>query len=243
MEDFWNPSLHMPYDGKIIKQMPVLLSEGCIPISMRYGWQQWAGKTIAEIRNSFRGYSFCSGNPMVQDREGDIKAIKYRPGVNDKQYFDLLRLINDNAVLRDGAVVLPDGTYESLDAPVIIREELRRFTRGKAQTERQAVDNRVLRALAEDDVQLIRDCHRLFRELTGSAIVMPVYSDFIHDTETMRLWGVSYIMGGVYGISDLECAGGCLVGVAPEALVAAMGWPRESLETILKHLEEFRRAA
>ncbi len=246
MASQWNPQPHTPYEGQVIEQMRILLKDGGIPISLRYDWEQRVGGADVAVRNTFRREHAFTGVPRVKSREGDVKCVIYRPGVNDKQYFALLRLINEEATFKEGAIVLPDGTYASIDAPVVTRAELQLFANGKLQTEDQAAHNKVLRILAEDNVQLIRDNHKIAREVTGNELVMRVYSDTTKDAETMRLWVAGSVngslSGNVNGLINLD-EDGRLVAVKPEALVAAMGWPKESLETILTHLEEFRKVA
>lgn len=219
------------YKGRVIEQLPRLLKDGRIPVPLRYVWQQRLEEfqPNPKIREWYRISDVFTGDLCLRNDQGDLKIMVYRPGVNDKQYFGLLRRITATVPLLDGALELRNE-YSSIDAPEIVKWRMINLNRDLS--EEEAIEKEELQILLNKDISLIRKHHRLTMELSEAEAGCGVYLHPAHVT-SLRLWvagSVNY-NGNVVGGNNLDDDSGRLVGVAPEALMQYYGLPEVPLET------------
>ena len=199
--------------GRNVDQMPALIAESRIPLSVAGLMQQ----RLRSGKQDWKDNYFDTGDAIVYHPDGRVKIVL------DSQ---LLRDINPKSELLNGALVLVDGVYETLQGPEFTREKLAKITE---------------RDLALEEVKT----HPFWQTLARDGALLNEYADSM-GAEMKQRFKYDSIMGVylasaekkptaraacVYGLVDgngsdagdgygLDFGFGRLVGVAPEALSA-----------------------
>ena len=221
----------VPYQefyGPNTAQMPLLIKSGRVPMSaaglMDRRLEVRDAKYSPEVRAAWHDNYFETGDGILYHPDGKIKVVP------DAQ---VMRGINSQSKLSDGALVLPAGAYEAAQGAEFTKEDLKRIIKDSL-TRDEAKSNPVWRALARNQDRL------------------NAYVDFVFD-ETKKRFEYNQNMGLYVGSAQKEPTGrllnlwrlgsrsdavggnhlgiiiGRLVGVAPEAR-AAQNAPVRTLE-------------
>ncbi|MBI2498928.1 hypothetical protein HYV88_01660 [Candidatus Woesearchaeota archaeon] len=133
-----------------------------------------------------------------------------------------MRKINPDSPLSLGALVLPDGAYESLDADLeLSKRDIEKYT-GEPLTKRQAKSNPIWRTFAGNDQDLLNDyVNAVFSQAKTRFRYdenMGIYvSSPQEQLVLMNLFVVDLLEGGsvAFDRDHLDCDSGRLVGVRP----------------------------
>lgn len=228
--------LYKPFPGRNVEQMPLLIAEGRVPISMYGVLQRRTDKTLTEKARSwwFNNY-IDSGDADAVHPNGKHKLV------HDAQ---LLRELTAKSQLVNGGLVLEDGVYESLDGEEFTPAQIERYT-GSDLTIEQTKANPFWQRFARNDLDLLNEYASKVFERTGNSESMGVFPSAKEKVPIMRSWYADWVDDrcGTFGYYDLGYAGGRLVGVAPQALVRSYSAeaPLESVVVeALKDKREFR---
>ena len=222
------------FEGRNTEQMPKLIKNGRVPISfaglMQRRLEVLNSNASQEVKDSLWNTSFDTGDAPAYDTQGNMKVVL------DAQ---LLRKLTPKSKLLKGALVLPEGTYASLQGEEFTQEQLAQYA-GKRLNKRQLVDNPMWVSLARGNKTLLAEYGtaafaraKEFGYDTAMGIV--VDSPFVpslQEKENMRLWvvGVDDYLFGAGGDVSLDEVYGRLVGIAPEALEGALSLEEDTLE-------------
>ena len=121
---------YKPFEGKNTEQMPLLIEEGRVPISMK-GLMERRLEVLnsdvsKEVRNAWWNNYFDTGDAPAYDTKGNMKVVLDAPQ---------LRELNPNSKLQNCALILPKGSYASLQGEEFTREQKEQYT-GKWLTKR-----------------------------------------------------------------------------------------------------------
>ena len=197
-------------------QMPLLVKEGLVPMTVAQLMQRRVAVLDDKALKATWFYNyFDTGDAIVYHPDGKVKIVL------DAQ---ALKEMSATSELSNGALILPDGAYESLQGPEFTRKELEGLT-GKVLSQTAVRENPVWQALARDQAVLESYADAVFREaktLYNYNENMGLYVAAAQKQPTMRTWCVNYIGGRSYACgSDLGDGGSRLVGVAPKGFVGA----------------------
>ena len=239
--------------GKNIDQMPKLLADNRYPLpfasSMKLKLRafdlyasvlenpaQYTPEYRAEVASFFKdawsNYA-DTGDAIFLRPDGKARISLVNPQTaRDSEFLKLINPKNEKN-LSDGAIVLPDGMYDSVDKRLEFdKAEIGRLT-DKQYSGEGALDNRVWRVLARnpnevpkefaEDPELLKTFTKAVNYLSAVAFGynqnMGIYTSNPQDAETGRLWfaGRLRIRSFALGRNHLDNGKGRLVGVAPEA--------------------------
>ncbi|MCD4666540.1 hypothetical protein K8R47_01895 [archaeon] len=200
------------------KQMPNLIADGRVPMSvsglMRKRLEVLTGGS-EDVKSAWHDNYFDTG--------GD--GIGYNTNGNAKIVLDskLARDLNKKSKLRNGALVLPEGMYKSLEGPEFTRDDLGKYATSNVLTLDEVKSNPIWLALARGDQDLLNEYADMVfaqtKQRFGYDKNMGLWVSGKPKEPNMRLWCVSRLGCGssASGDSYLDCSNGRLVGVAPEA--------------------------
>jgi len=199
------------------KQMPKLIAEGRVPISVAELMQRRLNVRNAEagVKTDWMDNYFDTGDAIVYHPDGRVKIIL------DSQH---LREITPQSKLNRGALLLTEDDYNALQG-----QELKRDKLGKTGTSLSKADVKahpVWKVLARDQTLLDDYADYIFAEGKNRFSydnAMRIYTTSANGkTPEMRAWFVYRLGGRSYagGRDSLGYVGGRLVGLAPEALGA-----------------------
>lgn len=152
------------FDGNKIEEMPRLIDEGRLPISVRGLMKLRIGNTAEGVKNT-RGY-YLEGPRWAQENAfttGD--AIAYAAGGEKfKVVLDASQLcaMNPDSKSLNGALVLEDGFYETLQGPEFNRKDL---YLNKNMIHGMARESLVWKAVTSDDQLFEEYSGRVFHEI------------------------------------------------------------------------------
>lgn len=223
----------VPYQefyGRNTEQMPLLIKSGRVPMSvaglMDRRLEVRDAKFSPDVRAAWHDNYFDTGDGILYHPDGKVKVVP------DAQ---VLREINRNSKLSDGALVLPAGVYEAAEGNEFTKEDLKNIIKDSL-TREGAKINPLWQALARNQDRLNAYVDFVFDETqkrfsynqnmglyVGSSQKVPTARSVI----VYRLEGRSL----AYGRFHLDYVNGRLVGVAPEARSVANASSRaETLE-------------
>ncbi len=147
--------LYKEYFGRIIDSMPRLIAEGRVPMNVSQLMQIRLGVKNAEgaIKSSWIENYFETGDAIAY-KDDKLKVIA------DSAY---LRRINSQSRIENGALLLEDGAYESLEGPEFKRKELEGLVGIKLDT-RQAKSHPIWKVLAKNQASLDEYVPYIFAE-------------------------------------------------------------------------------
>ena len=224
---------YKPFLGSTIEQMPKLIEEGRVPISIAGLMQRRLDVLNSDVSQSVRDEWWNTpyvntGDAAAYDMKGNMKVVL------DAQH---LRELTPNSNLQNGALILPEGTYTDLQGSNVAeftKEQLTQYTR-KWLTKGQSVDNPIWLAFARGDTALLSeygDAAFARAKEFGYDTTMCIFPALPKDKETMQLWCLGktyYNQSYAIGDSSLDDYDSRLVGVAPKAqILQKIASPNES---------------
>ncbi|MEK6871571.1 MAG: hypothetical protein AABX16_01575 [Nanoarchaeota archaeon] len=178
--------------GRDTEQMPKLIAENRIPLSVANILQ--ARLTFGETLPDWINYYFDTGDAIVYHPKGNVKIIL------DSAH---LREINPKSKISNGALVLENDIYNSVDGVKFSRKELEKHLR-KLLSKKQAKENPIWQVLARDKNVLNEYVDFAFAKMKERFCYdenMGVYLDSPSDITKLRSW---YVRGFKY----MSIAGG-----------------------------------
>ena len=208
---------------RYIDQMPALIAEGRVPMSVSDLMQrrrevsekdQRTGiyKFSDAVRSAWNDYDFDTGDAVAYHPDGNIKIVL------DAQP---LREINPKSKLNNGALALPDGMYETLKGAEFTREQIKNYV-GKQLTSAGTKSNPFWQALVRDPDLLNSTVDSIFAQTKERFSYNENMGLYVMDkpkSPELRSWIVGRLEYGSFadGGDHLGIVIGRLVGVAPEA--------------------------
>ena len=202
-----------------LEQMPALIAEGRVPMSvaglMDRRLEVRDAKYSPEVRAAWHDSYFDTGDGILYHPDGKIKIVP------DAQ---VMREINSESKLSDGALVLPAGAYEAAQGAEFTKEDLKRIIKDSL-TRGEAKSNPVWQALARDQNRLNAYVDFVFDETQKRFEYnknMGLYFGSAQKEPTGRLLNLGRLVLRSYagGRVRLDDGDGRLGGVAPEARAA-----------------------
>lgn len=212
--------------GKNNEQMPKLIEEGRIPLSVASLFEQRLNNlsTTDALKSAWWDNYFDTGDGIFYHPNGDFKVVLGAQPIKD---------LNSDSKLSEGALVLGDNkeesieVYKSLDGVEFKRNELENKL-GTTMRKADVKSHPVWNALVPDK--------KLFNEYVDATFsegkerfdydnMMGIWISSPQDKAVGRLLYVNSLSGNSYanGNIDIHDDVGRLVGVAPEALAAERG--------------------
>ena len=213
-----SPENFKEFFGRNVEQMPKLISEGRIPLSVAGIMQRRLDVRNAsdDVNASWRDNYFDTGDAVVYHPDGRIKIVL------DAQ---ILREMNPDSKRNAGALVLTPEQYNAMTGEEFKKGKLGKVNDGLSKEDVKA--HPVWKVLARDKALFNDYVDYIFAEgkqRFGYDTLMGVYlgsakGDTPGDTPEMRAWYVGRLENRslVDGRSSLDDDDGRLVGVAPEA--------------------------
>ncbi len=194
--------------GRLVKLMPELIAEGRTPLSVS-GLMEARLKYGKEKSDWMNNYFFL-GDAVVYHPDG--RRIKV--ALDSKH----LKEINPQSELRSGALILPDGIYNTIQGQEFKRSELEKYT-GNSLTAKAVKKNPLWLALARDQNLLNEYTDFIFREAEARFAYdknMGLYLDSASDVPKLRAWCVNWleVRSCANGWLSLDVDDGRLVGVS-----------------------------
>lgn len=234
-----NDNLVLPYQefyGENRKQMPKLIADGRVPLSV-------AGLMERRLRatnsvESWRDNYFDTGDAFAYHPDGKFKIVL------DAQP---LREITPESRLSQGALILADGMYETLQGVEFTRTQLADILDDDLEASK-VKEHPVWKALARDDTLLNEYIDVMFADMKARFEYddgMGVYLEDQQTVPTLRAAFVYWLENGsqLYGDAYLDYVDGRFAGVAPEALSAPNRViQKPSLELALRVVNEHLQA-
>lgn len=143
------------YHGKATEEMPRLIADGRIPISvagvMLRRLEVLADHFSEEVRRNWLGNIFDTGDGVAYHVDGRVKIVPNAPPLRNIDPF--------NCKLVGGVLVLEDGVYEQLEGLELSREEAEKYYTGRfvTTTKEEVKSDRVWRFLARGDDTLLNE--------------------------------------------------------------------------------------
>src|SRR3989338_8696514 len=170
---------YQEFNGPNTAQMPLLIKNGRVPMSvanlMDRRLEVRDAKYSPEVRAAWHDNYFDTGDGILYHPDGKIKVVP------DAQ---VMRGINSESRLSNGALVLPAGAYEAAQGAEFTKEDLKKIIKDSL-TMAGAKVNPVWQALARDQNRL------------------NAYVDFVFD-ETQKRFGYDQNMGLYVGSAQKE---------------------------------------
>ena len=221
-----------PYEefyGRTTEQMPLLIAKGRQLMSVAGVME----RRINSDKKDWKGSYFFTGD-----------AVAYHPDKKFKIVSDaeILRNLNAESKLESGALILPEGMYETLEGEEFLYKNVQKLLE-KELSQADVLKNPLWKAVARDQALLEEYVPRMFAEMKKSFDYeenMGIYLDSFDKPKLRALvvYGLG-IRSMLYGGNYLGIDGGRLVGVAPEALNAhGKVIVKPSLETALNVVNE-----
>ena len=200
--------------GQNVKQMPILIAEGRIPLSVDGLMQRRLDVRNAsdDVKSAWIGNYFDTGDAVVYHPDGRVKIVL------DSQ---TLREMNPDSKRNAGALILTQEQYDAIPG-----EEFKKGKLGKVNNDlskKEVKAHPVWKALARNQSLLNDYADYIFavgKQRFGYDTAMGVYpSSAQGETPEMRAWYVYGLvdMSNVYGWNYLDFDVGRFAGVAPEA--------------------------
>ncbi len=179
--------------GPIIRQMPKLIQEGRIPLSV---------KDLMKRRLEVLTSSEPVKSAYWDNYFGTADTIAYHPDGRVKLVLDShdLRQVTPESNLSLGALVLLEGSYEQLQGQEFTREQLEKHT-GKYLTKKQAKSNPIWQALAREKGLLEQYVDSVFSQAKSRFDYdenMGIYVSSPQEQPTLRNWYVNRLGGGSF---------------------------------------------
>ncbi len=202
---------HDEYPGRNIDQMPLLVKDNRVPISVA-GLMQRRLEVLKpgfsqEVRDNWWNSYFDTGDAPAYHPDGRVKVVLDAD--------DLRTMNSQSALLKDG-LLLPEGRYENLSGLELTAGEIKKY--GRLMNREQAREDPVWTFLARDTGLLVAYVDSVFylaKQRYGYDEAMGIYFGQTQEKPIMRLWCVSDLdcRSSVDGDVSLVPSCGRLVGV------------------------------
>jgi len=203
------PETYKEFSGKNVDQMPKLLADARVPLSM-------AGLLEAKLKYgkdfpAWMNNYFDTGDAIVYHPDGRIKID------TDSEN---LRRINPKSQVINGALIIDDGVYNTIQGQEFMKSEIEKYT-GKALSKKEVKSNPLWRALVNDQNLLNEATDFIFSEAKDRFDYdknMGLYLGSASNVPKLRAWCIgrlddrSYAYGGL----NLGLGIGRFVGVSTE---------------------------
>ena len=214
---------YQEFYGQNVKQMPKLIADGRVPMNVSQLMQRRLDVRNSDkaVKGSYMDNYFDTGDAVVYHPDGRVKIVL------DSQ---TLRDMTPESQRNSGALVLTNDVYDSLQGEEFKKGKLGNVNAGLSRADVKA--HPVWKVLARNQALLNDYTDFIFGEYQprfakDSALddlkLMGIYPGSANGTAPeMRAWIVDGLGDGsdAGGGGDLDCDGGRLVGIAPEALSA-----------------------
>ena len=210
------PQKFREFYGGNVEQMPKLIAEGRIPLSVAGLMQRRLDvrNASSEVKSSWMDNYFDTGDAVVYHPDGRVTIVL------DSQ---TLREMTPESPRDKGALILGEDVYNALKG-----EEFKKGKLGKVNESLSREDVKahpVWKVLARDQGLLNDYVDYIFSEgkqKFGYDTAMGIYPDSASDKPKLRAWCVDRLVSRSYanGRLDLDDNGGRFLGIAPEALIA-----------------------
>ena len=110
------PEIYKFFTGRNVDQMPLLIHEDRIPVSIAGVMERRVHAYPSKIRETWLNINVKTGDGIAYHPDGYVKLVR-----------DTLRDINPRSRLIDGAFALEDGQYESLHGLELSRAEVKKY--------------------------------------------------------------------------------------------------------------------
>lgn len=180
------PETYKEFYGRNTEQMPKLIAEGRIPLSVAGLMERkldMRNSSDNKVKSAWIDNSFTTGDVGIYHPDGKVKVVL------DSQH---LRDLTTQSKLKRGALVLEDRIYEQLEGQEFTRKELEKYT-GNDLSKKQAKTNPILKTLARDQGLLNDYVDYIFVNCNAN---MGVHLDSVSDNLKLRAW---HIGGLFYG--------------------------------------------
>ena len=206
--------------GKNIDQMPKLIKDSRTPLRtaglMKRRLEVLA--TPGDIKDAWWGNYFDTGDAVIYHPDGRFKIVTNAEPI--------WKELSPKSKLKNGALILPEGTYDKLDGESFTREEIKRYgIAEKLLTMEEAKRNPIWKALAGGDQSLLDSYvdatfKKAKEDFDYTDGMMKIWLSQPQEVTAGRLWCVNRLnyFSDANGDYDLDNKDGRLVGVAPEAL-------------------------
>jgi putative NADPH-quinone reductase len=209
-----SPEKFKEFYGRNVEQMPKLIAEGRVPLSVSGLMQRRLDIRNAsdDVKSSWIDSYFDTGDAVVYHPDGRVKIVL------DSQ---TLREMSPDSKRNAGALVLTPEQYDAMNGEEFKKGKLGKVNEGMSEADVKA--HPVWKVLARDPALLNDYVDYIFAEgkkRFGYDTSMGVYPSSVKgNTPEMRAWFVYRFEGrsSVYGWGGLDYDYGRLVGVAPEA--------------------------
>lgn len=199
------------YFGRVVDKMPELIADGRTPANTATVMKQRLESGLQDWKDNY----FFLGDAIAYHPDGKFKIVR------DSQTLRELIPANED-VLRRGALVLPDGAYETLQGTEFTRKSL---NVDEDLTGDEAKSHPIWKEVARDQTLLDAYVDTMFPEMKKKFNYdknMGIYLENGDEMPTLRALIVGRLVyrSQLYGGNYLDNGNGRLVGVAPEALNA-----------------------
>ena len=203
------------FSGRNTKQMPKLIAEGRVPMSVAGLMQKRLNvrNFDAEVKSSYMDNYFDTGDAVVYHPDGRVKIVL------DSQ---TLRDMTPESPRNGGALVLTAEDYDTLQGEEFKKGKLRKTNKWLSKKDVKA--HPLWKAVSRDQSLLNDYTDYIFaegKERFGYDTVMGVYLTSANgNSPEIRAWFASRLEYGsnASGRDDLGDGNGRLLGIAPEAL-------------------------
>lgn len=136
--------------GRNIEQMPQVLEEGGIPLGVAGLMRKRLEVLTAseDVKDAWWDHYFDTGDTVIYHPDGRFKVV-----LNAEPVW---KELSPESKLKNGSLILPEGTYGKLDGESFTRAEIRRYgIAEKLFTMEEAKKNPIWKALAGGDQALL----------------------------------------------------------------------------------------
>ncbi len=205
------------FPGRNIDQVPLLLSQGRIPLMVSGLFEKRFSAQDPNVVSSWQNNYYDCGNLCLTHPDKKIKIVS-----NVEYAKKFWELLNPDCArkLVHGALPLPDGFYESFNVQEFGPKEIEKYA-DRLLTKKEAKSNPFWKELIPDkDLRnnSIDKPFSLAKKQYNRTELMGIYPGSFEKVPIGRLWCVYGLDGSSSADgSNLNSGGGRFVGVAPEA--------------------------
>jgi len=200
-----NSILTPVFEGKNIEQMPKLISEKYLPLSLAQIMEQRlrvSERNNAELSNIWDKNYFDSGDGIIYHPDGRIKITP--------DSVTLKKITPDTKLSWYGSQILEEGTFDKLQGEEFTRDDLSKYTE-KYLDESEVLENPIWLAFVRGDKQLLKEYTRYVSLKNNNKKIMRIWisdqSPRFEAERLLSLYGLDYnsnVVGNEDGQLDLE---------------------------------------
>lgn len=202
--------------GRTVDMMPVLIGEGLSPMSFAQVMQRRLDVLGGDkaVEDAWWMMRFDTSDVIAYHRDGKIKILL------DSQ---IVRELNPESNLKNGALALPDDLYEKLQGDEFTKGDVEKYAQGNNLTQNEVLYNPFWKALARDPElhkEYVRAVFREAKQRYDLEKLMSVSFSHFREGHNLRLCTLSGLYEGsyAYGRGALDSSDGRLVGTVLEGV-------------------------